>query len=76
MLRVTLYSRPGCRLCQRAKRQLQAALPAASIREVDVDTDQQLQELYGLEIPVAVLGGRELFRHRFTSACLQQLPES
>ena len=67
---VTLYSRPGCRLCDEAKRELAAAAPNATIREVDVDSDPELRERYGFEIPVATVRGRELFRHRFDPACL------
>lgn len=71
MLSVTLYSRPGCRLCEDARRELVAAAPAATVEVVDVDTNPQLSERYGLDIPVAVQGSRELFRHRFDPACLK-----
>lgn len=71
MLRVTLYSRPGCRLCEEARRELVAAAPEATIEEVDVDTNPRLRERYGWDIPVAVQGDRELFRHRFDPACLE-----
>ncbi len=71
MLPVTLYSRPGCRLCEDARRELIAAAPAVTIEEVDVDTNAQLRERYGWDIPVAVQGNRELFRHRFDPACLE-----
>ena len=71
MLRVTLYSRPGCRLCEEARRELVAAAPEATVEEVDVDTNPRLRERYGWDIPVAVQGDRELFRHRFDPACLE-----
>ena len=71
MLRVTLYSRPGCRLCEEARRELVVAAPEVAIEEVDVDTNPQLRERYGWDIPVAVQGERELFRHRFDPACLE-----
>lgn len=73
MLRVTLYSRPGCRLCEEARRELVAAAPEVTIEEVDVDTAPRLRERYGWDIPVAVQGDRELFRHRFDPACLELL---
>lgn len=71
MLRVTLYSRPGCKLCEEARRKLIVAAPEVTIEEVDVDSDSRLRERYGWDIPVAVQGDRELFRHRFDPACLE-----
>lgn len=73
MSRVTLYSRPGCRLCDDARRQLELAEPGLEIEEIDVDSDPDLRQRYGLDIPVAVAGERELFRHRFTPAALRVL---
>ena len=73
MPRVTLYSRPGCRLCEEAKRALFQAVPSAALREVDVDSDPRLRTRYGFDIPVAVAGGRELFRHRFDPECVRFL---
>ena len=73
MPRVTFYSRPGCHLCDDARRQLELAEPDLEIEEIDVDSDPDLRQRYGLDIPVAVAGERELFRHRFTPAALRVL---
>ena len=73
MPRVTFYSRPDCRLCDDARRQLELAEPGLEIEEIDVDSDPALRQRYGLDIPVAVAGGRELFRHRLTPAALRAL---
>lgn len=73
MPRVTFYSRPGCHLCDDARRQLELAEPDLEIEEIDVDSDPDLRQRYGLVIPVAVAGERELFRHRFTPAALRAL---
>lgn len=73
MWRVVLYSRPGCRLCDDAKRQFSAAVPGAEIEEIDVDSDPDLRAIYGDHIPVALVAGRELFRHRFDPACIEFL---
>ena len=73
MARVTLYSRPGCRLCVEAMRELRAAVPGIKVDEVDVDSKSSLRNRYGLDIPVAVENGLELFRHRFDPACLTLL---
>ena len=73
MQSVTLYSRHGCRLCEEAKSELSGSMPSVEIREVDVDSDPRLRARYGLDIPVAVAGGRELFRHRFDPGCVEFL---
>ena len=76
MLRVTLYTRPGCRLCETARKDLQAAAKHIVIEEIDVDRDPQLRARYGTDVPVAVAEGRELFRHRFDAACLETIGAS
>ncbi len=73
MPQITLYTRPGCRLCQHARSELEVAAPDVEVREVDVDGDPDLRARYGLDIPVAVADGRELFRHRFDPGCIQAL---
>ena len=74
MPQVKLYSRPGCRLCDRAHKELLAAAPDLRVDKIDVDSDPRLRDRYGLDIPVAVVGERELFRHRFDPACLDLIP--
>ena len=76
MLRVTLYTRSGCRLCETARRDLEAAVKHIAIEEIDVDCDPQLRARYGSDVPVAVAEGRELFRHRFDAACLETVSQS
>src|SRR5205085_12538437 len=46
---VTLYSRPGCHLCEEAKAAIAPLLGAfcATLREVNIDEDAVLQERYG-----------------------------
>ena len=76
MPRVTFYSRPGCHLCDEARRAMELAWPGLEIDEVDVDSDPLLSERYGVHIPVAVAQGRELFRHRFTATALRMLQDA
>ncbi len=74
MHRIVFYSRAECCLCADAKRQFAAAFPQVAINEIDVDSDHRLRERYGMDIPVAVLGERELFRRRFDrESCLAAL---
>ena len=57
--RVVLYSRPGCHLCDEARRVVVAECDRAQAawREVDVDTDPQLQARYGEYVPVVEVDG-------------------
>jgi glutaredoxin len=60
---ITLYSRPGCHLCDEARTQLvrlQRTLPFA-LQEVDIEQDDALHHRYLERIPVIALDGEELF---------------
>jgi hypothetical protein len=63
-LRFTLYSRPGCCLCEEMLEEL-AALPEArgiAVQVTDVDQNRDLRERYGHKVPVLLLEG-ELVCH-------------
>ena len=63
MSTVTLYTRPGCHLCDDARAELQrlrARLPF-TLEEVDITTDDALHRRYLERIPVIALDGEELF---------------
>src|SRR5215470_6312155 len=55
---VTLYSRPGCHLCEEAKAAIAPLLRefGASLREVNIDEYSDLKESYGFDIPVIFIG--------------------
>ena len=62
--RVTLYTRPGCHLCEVA-REVVARVCAdlgESYAEVDITTDPELEDDYAEEIPVTLVDGA---RHDF-----------
>jgi glutaredoxin len=63
---VTLYTRPGCHLCEEAKAAIAPLLRefGASFREVNIDEDSVLRERYGWEVPVIFLGARKVAKHR------------
>ena len=65
-LDVTLYSRPGCHLCEAAKAALDPLLLefGAPLREVNIDLDPLLVERYGWDIPVIFIGGRKVAKHK------------
>ncbi|MCB1018681.1 MAG: glutaredoxin family protein [Bryobacterales bacterium] len=59
---VTLYTRAGCGLCDEMKAALEQR--GYVVVEVDIDADPELKAKYGLDIPVAVQGGKLLAKHR------------
>jgi glutaredoxin len=65
-LDVTLYTRPGCHLCDEAKEQIAPLLrrAGARLREVNIDADDVLRERYDIDVPVLLLGARKVAKHR------------
>jgi glutaredoxin len=63
---VTLYTRPGCHLCEDAKTAIAPLLRefGASLYEVNIDKDAVLEERYGWDIPVIFIGARKVAKHR------------
>jgi glutaredoxin len=57
--RVTLYSRPGCHLCDDARAVLERL--GEPFAEIDITTDDRLHAAYLERIPVIALDGEELF---------------
>jgi glutaredoxin len=66
---VTLYTRPGCHLCEEAKAAMTPLLRefGATLREVNIDEDPVLRERYGWDVPVIFLGARKVAKHRVDS---------
>src|SRR5882724_6035988 len=63
---VTIYSRPGCHLCDEAKTQLAPLLRefGAHLTEINIDEDSQLRARYDYDVPVIFLGARKAAKHR------------
>ena len=61
MSRVTLYSKPGCHLCDDARAVIErvCAELAESYDEVSILDDPALMERYGEEIPVTLVDGKQ-----------------
>jgi fructose-specific component phosphotransferase system IIB-like protein len=74
---LTLYSRPGCHLCDEMKavvhRVIGAAAVPATVEEIDISTDADLEERYGLEIPVLLIDGRKAAKYRVSEEALTRL---
>jgi glutaredoxin len=66
LIRLTIYSRPGCHLCDEMKevvRRVSASVPLA-LDEIDISGDAELERLYGLEIPVLMVDGKKVAKYR------------
>ena len=77
VIALTLYSRPGCHLCDDMKgvvnRVVQRTATPVTIEEIDISTDGELERRYGLEIPVLLVDGRKAAKYRITEADLSRL---
>jgi glutaredoxin len=79
-MRLRLYSRPGCHLCEEMKatiaRAAQAAGADVAIDEVDISTDAALEARYGLEIPVLEVDGRKVAKYRITAEAARRIVDA
>ena len=67
--KVTLYTRPGCHLCEEMKQVISSSGCAGlyELEELDIEGDPELFARYQFEIPVLFINGVETFRHRVRS---------
>jgi glutaredoxin len=75
---VTVYSQPGCHLCEdaiRALRQLQEEL-GFGLRELDITEREELHRAYFERIPVVTLDGEELCEYFLDEPLLRERLES
>jgi glutaredoxin len=70
---LTLYSRPGCHLCDEARAALERVRARATfaLHEVNIETDEELHRRYLERIPVVALGDEELFEFFVDEAALE-----
>jgi len=74
---LTLYSRPGCHLCDEmkvvAQRVLRASEVPITIEEIDISTDTDLEARYGLEVPVLLVDGKKAAKYRISEGELMRM---
>ena len=65
MVKVVLYGKPGCHLCDDARAVVSEAVAGRDVdlEEVDVTLDPALEHRYGERIPVLAVDGDELFEY-------------
>jgi glutaredoxin len=77
MIALTLYSRPGCHLCDDMKaviaRVTKGRADDITLEEVDISVDADLESRYGTEIPVLLLNGRKVAKYRVTEGELGRM---
>ena len=68
-VRVVLYTKPGCGLCEEMKAAMSEAGCTAlyTLEEVDIESEPELFARFQYEIPVLFINGVEAFRHRLRS---------
>jgi glutaredoxin len=62
-MKIVLYSRRGCHLCERAEDML--APYAAGMRVVDIDASPDLARAFGTRVPVVEVDGRVVIEGNF-----------
>ena len=74
-IRVTIYSKPGCHLCEVMTARLRRASfdEPLDIEEVDITGDPTLLARYETRIPVLMIEGREVASYRIGEEELRQL---
>ncbi len=75
MIALTLYSRPGCHLCDEMKaivNRVAQSIPL-QLEEIDISTSQELEDRYGLEIPVLLVGGKKAAKYRLREEELRRI---
>ncbi len=77
VIALTLYSRPGCHLCDDMKAVVERVVPSiaesVTLAIVDISTDASLEAAYGLEIPVLMVNGKKAAKYRIGEDDLRRL---
>ena len=69
-MHLTLYTRPGCHLCDDLKTTLlrHRQQHPFELTAIDISHDPALERQYGHDIPVLLIDGIEVARHRIDEA--------
>ncbi|HEX5462599.1 MAG TPA: glutaredoxin family protein [Steroidobacteraceae bacterium] len=73
---LTVVHRRECALCEEMLAELRAlaqTMPLPPIEVVDVDSDPVLERRHGLDVPVLLLDGTVVCRHRLDAGELKRL---
>ena len=75
---LTIYSRPGCHLCEEMKAVVERVREqhAFELREVDISGNPDLERRYGQEIPVLEVDGKKVAKYRLDELTLVRMIEA
>ncbi|MBI3784942.1 MAG: glutaredoxin family protein [Deltaproteobacteria bacterium] len=70
----TIYSRPDCHLCDEMQSVVApvAAQLGATLEMIDINDSPELEQRFGLEVPVLFVNGRKAAKYRVTARELQR----
>jgi glutaredoxin len=73
-MRVTIYSKPGCHLCDEMKAVVKETIHGREItlEEIDISGNPDLLQRYEVEIPVLLIDGKKAAKFRITEAELRR----
>ena len=75
MIKLIIYSRPGCHLCDEMKavvKNVARTIPL-SLEEIDISGDPALEAEHGLEIPVLLVDGKKAAKYRIAEDALVRI---
>jgi len=75
VIALTLYSRPGCHLCDEMKAvidRVARSIPI-TVEIVDISGDPPLEARYGIEIPVLLVDGKKAAKYRVSEQELRRM---
>jgi glutaredoxin len=73
-IRIEIYGRPGCHLCDEAKEiieRVRQRIPFA-FSVINIDADPELEKLYGEQIPVVFINGNKAFKYHVDEVELEK----
>jgi glutaredoxin len=74
---LTMYSRPGCGLCDEAREVIESVMSTRAdlefdFEEISIEGDDALELEYGIRIPVVLIDGEEFCEYRVEPADLAE----
>lgn len=76
MVRLTIYSRDGCHLCDEMKavvKRFMATRDELTLDEIDISNNPELLDRYGLDIPVLFIDGKKAAKYRVSEPELTRM---
>ena len=73
-IKIEIYSRPDCHLCEQAKEVIDRVRLRFSfvVRVINIETDAELEKTYGEQVPVVFINGNKAFKYHVDEAELER----